>query len=260
MQGVPSVVQLCGWVGQRLGRVEGMKKDRVEKGRSRGGLWVMLRDETPRGFIEERRREKEKGKKRRKRRERKKEKCRSWLCSNSKEHSRRTLPRFFSFPFSIFLSFSLFQSCETGSAARRKSSRPPPVVVSWGWKTHFLRPFFSFLPVPSCPELLPRWRLLVFSFLLSFRRRWSHRENDSTRFRGTVVWRAFNACAPRPTPPNVYYHKKKLYGGEKPCTWFLVIVPRELATVMTTEHDVASSLPIEILNRFSNHTYDICTM
>lgn len=48
-----------------------MKKDRVEKGRSRGGLWVMLRDETPRGFIEERRREKEKGKKRRKRRERK---------------------------------------------------------------------------------------------------------------------------------------------------------------------------------------------
>ncbi|KAK1134207.1 hypothetical protein K0M31_011989 [Melipona bicolor] len=37
-----------------------MKKDRVEKGRSRGGLWVMLRDETPRGFIEERRGEKEK--------------------------------------------------------------------------------------------------------------------------------------------------------------------------------------------------------
>lgn len=31
----------------------------MEKSRSRGGLWVMLRDETPRGFIEERRGEKE---------------------------------------------------------------------------------------------------------------------------------------------------------------------------------------------------------
>ena len=67
----------------------------------------MLRDETPRGFIEERRGEKEKGRKA-KEEKRKKEKCRSWLCSNSKEHSRRTLSLAFSRSLSSPFCLSLF--------------------------------------------------------------------------------------------------------------------------------------------------------
>lgn len=153
-------------------------------------------------------------------------------------------PRFFSFPFFVSLSFSLFQSCETGALQRDEKSSRPPVVVSWGWKTHFLRPFFSFLP-PSPPPFgffLLDESSSFFSPsplpLLSFRRRWNHSENDSTRFRGTFVWRAFNARALHRGTPNVLMlPQKKLYGGEKPCIWFSVIVPGEIIPIRIKTHD-----------------------
>lgn len=128
----------------------------------------------------------------------------------------------------VFLSFSILRN--GGSAARRKIRQATGRVVSWGWKTHFLRPFFSFLP-PSPPPfrfLSPLDESSSFFFFhpplsspLSFRRRWNHSENDSTRFRGTFVWRAFNARALHRGTPNVLMlPQKKLYGGEKPCIWF----------------------------------------
>lgn len=231
MQGVP-----VGGLAMRVGWTEEGDEQGLEKSRSRGGLWVMLRDETPRGFIEERRGEKEeRGRGGEEKRRKKEEECRSWLCSNSKEHSRRTLSLSLSPLFLlsflrlfVFLSFSILRN--GGSAARRKIRQATGRVVSWGWKTHFLRPFFSFLP-PSPPPfrfLSPLDESSSFFFFhpplsspLSFRRRWNHSENDSTRFRGTFVWRAFNARALHRGTPNVLMlPQKKLYGGEKPCIWF----------------------------------------
>lgn len=63
---------------------------------SRGARWVMLRDEMPHGFIEQRRGEEERGREREPvemERECNREGealAMAWLCSNSKEHSRRT--------------------------------------------------------------------------------------------------------------------------------------------------------------------------
>lgn len=230
MQGV-----LVGSLAMRVGWTEERDEQGLEKSRSRGGLWVMLRDETPRGFIEERRGEKEeRGRGGEEKRRKKEEECRSWLCSNSKEHSRRTLslslsPRFFSFPFFVSLSFSLFQSCETGALQRDEKSGRPPVESCHGDEKRIFfvlsSPFFHRL-LPPFGFSLPSTSLRAFfsSTLpspLSFRRRWNHSENDSTRFRGTFVWRAFNARALHRGTPNVLMlPQKKLYGGEKPCIWF----------------------------------------
>lgn len=152
MQGVP-----VGGLAMRVGWTEEGDEQGLEKSRSRGGLWVMLRDETPRGFIEERRGEKEeRGRGGEEKRRKKEEECRSWLCSNSKEHSRRTLslslsPRFFSFPFFVSLSFSLFQSCETGALQRDEKSGRPPVESCHGDEKRI----FFVLSSPFFHRLLP---------------------------------------------------------------------------------------------------------
>lgn len=155
----------------------------------------MLRDETPRGFIEERRREKEERERGGKEKRRKKEEeCRSWLCSNSKEHSRRTLSPLFLLSFLrlfVFLFFSILRN--GGSAARRKIQQATGSRVM-GMKNAFSSSFLLLSSTVSSPFwfLSPR-RVFEFFFspsplpLLSFRRRWNHSENDSTRFRGTFV-------------------------------------------------------------------------
>lgn len=184
------------WMGGYRGRTSsrrgmtGGEEWKRETG-SREARWVMLRDEMPRGFIEQRRREEEGGRGSLLRwRENATEKERRYglLCSNSKEHSRRTRtpfapPTLRPFPF---LSFSTFQPYETGVAARRKSSHR--VVVSWGWKTLFLRsPFLRASSVPI--SLWPR-RFSVPSFK---RRQQSRRENDSIGFQHVFVQSILNS-------------------------------------------------------------------
>lgn len=131
-------------VGQRRVKKSG-ERGGVEEGQggesgSRGGLWVMLRDETPRGFIEERREEdKEPGgggvKKERRKKDRNAEAGSALILKSTLVRTHHPHPRLppitTTFSFFAFLSFSLFQSCGTGSAARRKSNRPP-AAVSWG--------------------------------------------------------------------------------------------------------------------------------
>lgn len=104
-------------------------------------------------------------------------------------------PRFFSFPFFVSLSFSLFQSCETGALQRDEKSGRPPVESCHGDEKRIFfvlsSPFFHRL-LPPFGFSLPSTSLRAFfsSTLpspLSFRRRWNHSENDSTRFRGTFV-------------------------------------------------------------------------
>lgn len=91
----------------------------------------MLRDETPRGFIEERRGEKEEREGRR-RGGRKRRNAEAGSALILKSTLGGLSPRFFSFPFFVSLSFSLFQSCEAGALQRGEKSSRPPVVVSWG--------------------------------------------------------------------------------------------------------------------------------
>lgn len=146
----------CGmvWIGRerRKGEHRGVgglmgRKGRREPG-SRGARWVMLRDETPRGFIEQRRKKEER---RKERREEKSERKREEGSRMKRERGaarkrgaetcfalilKSTLVGLAPSPLHqpcafSFLSFSTFRPYEMGAAARRKSNRPP-VVVSWG--------------------------------------------------------------------------------------------------------------------------------
>lgn len=154
MQELPT--EAAGWLGwggngERTSWCRGMMgRGRWREAESRGARWVMLRDETPRGFIEQRRkkdekRKKEGGKGREKERE-KEMKSVGWKENTvTRRRSAETCsalilkstlvglapsPRHQPCAFS-FLSFSTFRPYETGAATRRKSNRPP-VAVSWG--------------------------------------------------------------------------------------------------------------------------------
>lgn len=168
MQGV-----LVGSLAMRVGWTEERDEQGLEKSRSRGGLWVMLRDETPRGFIEERRGEKEeRGRGGEEKRRKKEEECRSWLCSNSKEHSRRTLSLSLSPPFLlsflrlfVFLSFSILRN--GGSAARRKIRQATTGSRVMGMKNAFSSSFLLLSSTVSSPlsvSLSPR-RVFELFFL-----------------------------------------------------------------------------------------------
>lgn len=168
MQGVP-----VGSLAMRVGWTEEGDEQGLEKSRSRGGLWVMLRDETPRGFIEERRGEKEeRGRGGEEKRRKKEEECRSWLCSNSKEHSRRTLSLSLSPPFLlsflrlfVFLSFSILRN--GGSAARRKIRQATTGSRVMGMKNAFSSSFLLLSSTVSSPlsvSLSPR-RVFELFFL-----------------------------------------------------------------------------------------------
>lgn len=237
-KGFLSVVWLCGWVGQRKGMNEDGEKQESRRLVGNVAWWDASR--IHRG--EERRKRRKGGKEKRRKKE---EECRSWLCSNSKEHSRRTLSPLFLLSFLrlfVFLSFSILRN--GGSAARRKIQQATGSRVM-GMKNAFSSSFLLLSSTVSSPFwfLFSSTSLRVFFFttlssLLSFRRRWNHSENDSTRFRGTFVWRAFNARALHRGTPNVLMlPQKKLYGGEKPCIWFPVIVPVEIIPIRITTHD-----------------------
>lgn len=86
------------WMGGHRGQTSrcremmGGREWKRETG-SRGARWVMLRDEMPRGFIGQRRREEERRRGsllRWRENATEKERRGGLLCSNSKEHSRRT--------------------------------------------------------------------------------------------------------------------------------------------------------------------------
>lgn len=206
----------------------------------------MLRDETPRGFIEERRGEKEERERGGKEKRRKKEEeCRSWLCSNSKEHSRRTLSPLFLLSFLrlfVFLSFSILRN--GGSAARRKIQQATGSRVM-GMKNAFSSSFLLLSSTVSSPF----WFLFSSTSLRVF---FSPPSPPSCRLdadgiTAKMIPRDFEAplfdellmpvlcTVERRT--YLCYRKKKFYGGEKPCIWFPVIVPVEIIPIRITTHD-----------------------
>lgn len=143
-KGFLSVVWLCGWVGQRKGMNEGGEKQESRRLVGNVAWWDASR--IHRG--EERRKRRKGGKEKRRKKE---EECRSWLCSNSKEHSRRTLSPLFLLSFLrlfVFLSFSILRN--GGSAARRKIQQATGSRVM-GMKNAFSSSFLLLSSTVSSP-------------------------------------------------------------------------------------------------------------
>lgn len=220
-----------------------------------------LADSSRRGE-EKKKKGKEEGRRRggKEKRRKKEEECRSWLCSNSKEHSRRTLSPLFLLSFLrlfVFLSFSILRN--GGSAARRKIQQTTGSRVM-GMKNAFSSSFLLLSSTVSSPFwfLSPR-RVFEFFFHPPF---FPFCRLDADGITAKMIPRDFEAplfdellmpvlCTVERRTYLCY--RKKNFMEVKSRAFDSQLLYQGKSFPSGLKHTILGSyLPIEILNRFSD--------